>query len=131
ELSRHVQSQRELADRMTAGTVQFDADRNVSFFNQPFAVMAQLDPEWLAEGPEFDRVLERMRERNRLPEVRDFPVWKADRRAWFTSTQEVVEEDWILADGDHLRVVAPPLPHRGRRPFLEESTEAGRRRARR
>ncbi len=35
--------------------------------------MAQLDPEWLAERPEFDRVLERMRESNRLPEVRDFP----------------------------------------------------------
>ncbi len=123
ELSRHVQSQRDLADRMTAGTVQFDADHNVSFFNQPFAVMAQLDPEWLAEGPEFDRVLERMRERNRLPEVRDFPVWKAERREWFTSPQEVIEEDWILADGDHLRMVAQPLPDGGLRMFLEDRTE--------
>jgi len=118
-----VQSQRDLSDRMTAGTVQFDADRAVNFFNQPFAVMAQLDPEWLAEGPEFDRVLERMRERNRLPEVRDFPVWKAERREWFTSTQEVVEEDWILADGDHLRLVAQPLPDGGLRMFLEDRTE--------
>jgi signal transduction histidine kinase len=123
ELARHVQSQRDLADRMTAGTVQFDADRNVSFFNQPFAVMAQLDPEWLAEAPEFDRVLERMRERNRVPEVRDFPVWKAERRAWFTSPQEVIEEDWILADGDHLRMVAQPLPDGGLRMFLEDRTE--------
>lgn len=123
ELSRHVQSQRDLADRMTAGTVQFDADRNVSFFNQPFAVMAQLDPEWLSEGPEFDRVLERMRERNRLPEVRDFPVWKAEKREWFTSPQEVIEEDWILADGDHLRMVAQPLPDGGLRMFLEDRTE--------
>jgi signal transduction histidine kinase len=123
ELSRHVQSQRDLADRMTAGTVQFDADRNVSFFNQPFAVMAQLDPEWLTEGPEFDRVLERMRERNRLPEVRDFPVWKAEKREWFTSPQEVIEEDWILADGDHLRMVAQPLPDGGLRMFLEDRTE--------
>ena len=123
ELVRHVQSQRDLSDRMTAGTVQFDADRAVNFFNQPFAVMAQLDPEWLAEGPEFDRVLERMRERNRLPEVRDFPVWKAERREWFTSTQEVVEEDWILADGDHLRLVAQPLPDGGLRMFLEDRTE--------
>lgn len=123
ELARHVQSQRDLADRMTAGTVQFDADRNVSFFNQPFAIMAQLDPEWLAEGPEFDRVLERMRERNRLPEVRDFPAWKSEKREWFTSTQEVIEEDWILADGDHLRLVAQPLPDGGLRMFLEDRTE--------
>jgi len=123
ELERHIQSQRDLADRMTAGTIQFDADHAVSFFNQPFAVMTQIDPEWLAERPEFDRVLERMREKNRLPEVRDFPVWKADRRAWFTSTQEVIEEDWILADGDHLRVVAQALPDGGLRMFLEDRTE--------
>lgn len=123
ELSRHVQSQRDLADRMTAGTVQFDADRAVSFFNQPFAIMAHLDPEWLAENPEFDRVLERMREKNRLPEVRDFPVWKAEKREWFTSAQEVIEEDWILADGDHLRLVAQPLPDGGLRMFLEDRTE--------
>ena len=85
--------------------------------------MAQLDPEWLAEGPEFDRVLERMRERNRVPEVRDFPVWKSEKREWFTSAQEVVEEDWILADGDHLRLVAQPLPDGGLRIFLEDRTE--------
>ena len=45
ELARHVRSQRDLSDRMTAGAVQFDADRAVNFFNQPFAVMAQLDPD--------------------------------------------------------------------------------------
>jgi len=123
ELARHIQSQRDLADRMTAGSVQFDADQSVSFFNQPFAVIAQLDPEWLAEAPEFDRILERMREKNRLPEVRDFPAWKAERREWFTSPQEVIEEDWILADGDHLRIVAQPLPDGGLRMFLEDRTE--------
>src|SRR5690348_13445458 len=60
ELARHIDSQRELADRMTAGTAQFDADRSLSFFNQPFAAMAHLDPDWLAEKPEFDRVIDRM-----------------------------------------------------------------------
>ena len=44
ELQQHKSSQRELADRMTAGVVQFDADRTLSFFNQPFAVMAQIEP---------------------------------------------------------------------------------------
>ena len=123
EFSRHLQSQRDLADRMTAGTAQFDGDRNLAFFNRPFAVMTQLDPEWLAEGPEFDRVIEQMRERNRLPEVRDFPVWKEERRAWFSSPDEVVEEEWMLPGGDHLRLVAQPLPDGGLRLFLEDRTE--------
>jgi signal transduction histidine kinase len=123
ELARHIESQRELADRMTAGTAQFDPERNLSFFNRPFAVMAQLDPDWLAEGPEFDRVIERMRENQRLPEARDFPVWKEERRAWFTSPEEVIEEEWMLPNGDHLRVVAQPLPDGGLRLILEDRTE--------
>src|SRR3954467_697439 len=51
ELTRHMESQRELADRMTAGTAQFDVDRSLSFFNRPFATMSQLDPDWLGEKP--------------------------------------------------------------------------------
>ena len=123
ELARHIESQRELADRMTAGTAQFDADRQLSFFNRPFAVMTRLDPDWLAERPEFDRVIDRMRDNQRLPEVRDFPAWKEERRAWFTSADEVVEEEWMLAGGDHIRVVAQPLPDGGLRLFLEDRTE--------
>ena len=123
ELSRHQESQRELADRMTAGAAQFDGDRNIAFFNQPFAIMARLEPEWLAEQPEFDRVLERMRENGRIPEVRDFPAWKAERRDWFTSPEETIVEDWILANGDHLRVLGQPLPDGGLRLIFEDRTE--------
>jgi signal transduction histidine kinase len=123
ELQQNIASQRELADRMTAGVAQFDADRTLSFFNQPFAVMAQIEPDWLAENPEFDRLLERMRENGRLPEVRDFPAWKAERREWFTSTDEVITEDWILASGDHWRIVAQPLPDGGMRMIVEDRTE--------
>jgi signal transduction histidine kinase len=123
ELARYIESQRELADRMTAGTAQFDADRSLSFFNRPFAVMTKLDPEWLAEGPEFDRLIERMRDEQRLPETRDFPSWKEERRGWFTSPDEVIEEEWMLPAGDHIRVVAQPLPDGGLRLFLEDRTE--------
>jgi signal transduction histidine kinase len=123
ELARHIDAQRELADRMTAGTAQFDADRTLSFFNRPFAAMAQIDPEWLAEKPEFDRVIERMRDEHRLPETRDFPAWKDERRGWFTSAEEVIEEEWMLPAGDHIRVVAQPLPDGGLRLFLEDRTE--------
>jgi signal transduction histidine kinase len=123
ELARYIESQRELADRMTAGTAQFDADRTLSFFNRPFAMMTQLDTDWLAEKPEFDRLIDRMRDEQRLPETRDFPAWKEERRNWFTSADEVIEEEWMLPAGDHIRVVAQPLPDGGLRLFLEDRTE--------
>jgi signal transduction histidine kinase/PAS domain-containing protein len=123
ELARHIEAQRELADRMTAGTAQFDSDRTLSFFNQPFAAMTQLDPDWLAERPEFDRVIDRMRDQHRLPEARDFPAWKEERRNWFISADEVIEEEWMLPAGDHIRVVVQPLPDGGLRLFFEDHTE--------
>ena len=67
-----------------------------------------------------------MRENNRVPETRDFPSWKAERREWFTSADEVVEEDWMLPGGDHWRVVGQPLPDGGLRLFLEDRTEQAR-----
>lgn len=123
ELAQNVISQRELADRMTAAVAQFDVGRRLSFFNQPFAVMAQIEPDWLGEQPPFDRLIDRMRENGRLPEVRDFPAWKAERRDMFTSPEEVITEDWTLATGDHLHVVAQPLPDGGLRMIFEDRTE--------
>ena len=123
ELQRYIDSQRELADRMTAGAIQFAPDRTLTFYNRPFAILSQIEPEWLDERPEFDRLLERMRENHRLPEARDFPEWKAERRGWFTSAEEVHEEEWILANGDHLRVVGQPLPDGGLRVVFEDRTE--------
>ena len=64
-----------------------------------------------------------MREGHRLPEVRDFPQWKAERRNWFNAADHMIEEEWILANGDHLRVVGQPLPDGGLRLIFEDRTE--------
>lgn len=123
DLARFTRAQRDLLDRLSAGVAQFGADRGLIFYNQPFVRMFALQPEWLTDGPEFDRVLERMREAQRLPEVRDFPGWKAERRTWFTHGNDAVEEPWQLPNGAYLRVVAQPLPDGGLLLIFEDRTE--------
>jgi signal transduction histidine kinase len=120
-LRRFVKAQRAMLDRVSAGVAQFAADRSLVFSNQPFRRMFALKSEWVADRPEFDRVLDRMREANRLPEVRDFPAWKAERRDWFTAP-DAVEETWTVA-GTHLRVVAQPLPEGGLLLIFEDRTQ--------
>jgi signal transduction histidine kinase len=120
---RFADAQRAMLDRWSAGVAQFGADRNLVFCNQPFRRMFAMRTEWLADRPEFDRVLERMREANRLPEVRDFPGWKAERREWFTAAEGQAEEAWHLSGGVHLRVVAQPLPDGGLLLIFEDRTE--------
>ena len=125
---RFAEAQRAMLDRLSAGVAQFGGDRSLVFCNQPFRRMFAMRSEWLADRPEFDRVLERMREANRLPEVRDFPSWKAERRDWFMQTGSsqsggAMEENWHLRGGTHLRVVAQPLPDGGLLLIFEDRTE--------
>lgn len=122
DLSQFAEAQRAMLDRLSAGVAQFGPDRALSFFNRHFLRLFQLDADWLSDHPEFDRVLERMREAERAPESRDFPTWRADRRAWF-SAAEAVEENWLLPGGTHLRVVAQPLPDGGLLMIFEDRTE--------
>ncbi len=124
---RFAEAQRAMLDRLSAGVAQFGADRGLVFCNQPFRRMFAMRSEWLADRPEFERVLERMREANRLPEVRDFPGWKAERREWFVpgdvDAAAAMEENWHLPGGTHLRVVAQPLPDGGLLTIFEDRTE--------
>ena len=123
DLARFARAQRDLLDRLSAGVVQFSRDRSLTFYNQPFARLFNLPIDWLAERPEFDRVLDRMRENRQVPEVRDYPQWKEEHRAWFIAGVSAVEEDWLLPNGQHLRVVAQPLPDGGLLLIFEDRTE--------
>ena len=120
---RFAEAQRAMLDRLSAGVAQFAADRTLIFSNQPFRRMFAMRAEWLADRPEFERVLERMREADRLPDVRDFPGWKNERREWFFQTDGAAEENWHLRGGTHLRVVAQPLPDGGLLLIFEDRTE--------
>jgi signal transduction histidine kinase len=123
DLARFVRAQRDMLDRLSAGVAQFGRDHSLIFSNQPFARLFSLKPDFLADGPEFNRVLDSMREHGNLPEVRDYPDWKRERGRWFTSGLAADEEDWLLPGGKHLRVVAQPLPDGGLLLIFEDRTE--------
>ena len=115
-------AQRDLLDRLSAGVARFGSDRTLRFWNQPFISLFGLRQDALADAPLFERVLDQMRDARRLPEHRDFPAWRAERRDWFLSP-EPLEENWLLQDGTHLRVYAQPLPDGGLLLIFEDRTE--------
>ncbi|WHO37207.1 PAS-domain containing protein [Sphingobium sp. AP49] len=115
-------AQRDLLDRLSAGVAQFGPDRALRFWNQPFISLFALNQDALADTPLFERVLDQMRDARRLPDNRDFPAWRAERRDWFLSP-DPLEENWLLVDGTHLRVYAQPLPDGGLLLIFEDRTE--------
>jgi signal transduction histidine kinase len=122
EFRRFRAAQRQMLDTMSAAIAQFDDRGNLVFVNHPFLRLFAISPAWVADTPPFDRVLDRMRDGGRLPEVRDFPEWRRERQGWFLS-REAREEPWHLSDGTHLRVVAQPMPDGGLLMIFEDRTE--------
>lgn len=122
EYERFVEAQRDLLDNMSAAVAQFNADGQLIFINLPFQRIFSFQENWVDEKQEFNRVLDKMREAGRIPDVSDFPEWRSEKEAWFRLT-EAVDENWLLSDGTHLRVLAQPIPDGGLLMIFEDRTE--------
>ncbi|QJQ33014.1 histidine kinase [Sphingomonas lacunae] len=122
DFRRFSEARRSMLDQMSAAVAEFAPDRSLRFANRPFLRLFLLDEEWAATAPPFERLLDRLRDNSRTPEVRDFPGWRAERRGWFAATG-MIEESWLLRDGTHLRAVAQPAPDGGLLLIFEDRTE--------
>lgn len=122
ENRRYATAQRDMIERLSASIAQFGPDRTLQFVNLPFRRLFNVDDALAGENPDFTRLLDHLRERRRVPEVRDYPAWRAQRADWFNLTAPV-EEDWRLRDSTHLRVVGQPTADGGLLLIVEDRTE--------
>lgn len=116
------EAQRSMLDQLSIGVAQFDEQRRLTFANQPFQRIFAMKPGAMVNPPDFDTWLGTARDAGRLPEVRDFPVWRREHGDWF-SAGDAQEEAWPLRDGTHLRMVAQPMPDGGLVLVAEDRTE--------
>ncbi len=116
------EAQRAMLDQLSAGIAQFDAKHHLTFANHPFQRLFALGPAIMADPPPFERLLDFAHDMGRVPEARDFPVWRRERAAWFHAS-EPQEEAWTLGDGTHMRIVAQPMPDGGLLLIAEDRTE--------
>jgi signal transduction histidine kinase len=104
ELTRHTDSHAEVLESLAVAIAIFGADTRLGFFNRAFAQLWQLDADWLGANPTIDELLERLRELRRLPEFVDFPAYKRQVQAMFTSPAPPPPELVHLPDDRTLRV---------------------------
>ena len=117
-----LQAQRSMLDQLSVGVAQFDGEHRMVFANQPFKRIFALPGSGRAEGLDFDRFLDRARDKQRLPEMRDFPEWRGQLHEWFRADSPV-EDAWSLSDNTHLRIVAQPMPDGGLVLVAEDRSE--------
>jgi len=112
-LKRHVAAHDETLNRLADAVAIFGPQRRLAFHNTAFAELWGLEPAWLAEGPTHGEVLDRMRQRRRLPETADYAGWKARELGFYETLEGAPDELWSLPDGRTLRVVRQPHPFGG------------------
>src|SRR5262249_29671212 len=92
ELRRHVSAHASVLEGIATAVAIKGADGRLRFFNSAFAALWGFEAEWLAAEPSFGDVLERLRERRRIPERSDFSAFKRERVGLFTSLIEPQQE---------------------------------------
>ncbi len=112
-LRRHMGAQADTLNRLADAVAIFSHDRRLAFHNTAFAELWGLEPAWLAEKPTHVQVLDRLRQRRRLPETADYTAFKARELGHYEALGGTPDETWSLPDGRTLRVVRQPDPHGG------------------
>lgn len=83
-------------------------DHRLLCSNSAFRALWRLDEAWLKTRPGWSEILDRLRIEDKLPETRDFKVWKAAQLERI-ETRETSPELWHFARGMSLRVSLQPL----------------------
>jgi signal transduction histidine kinase len=123
ELARHIAAHADVLENVAVAIAIYGPDTRLTFHNTAFANLWRLEEDWLATEPTLDEVLERLRERRRIPEHADFRAFKRQQLAMFTSLIEPQEELLHLPDERTLRLVVSPHPFGGLTFVYEEVTD--------
>ncbi|MGZ8362325.1 MAG: ATP-binding protein [Caulobacteraceae bacterium] len=109
-LKRHVAAHDDTLNRLADAVAIFTPERRLAFYNTAFATLWALEPAWLSEGPTHAEILDRLRQRRRLPETIDYAKWKAEELAYYEKPKATPDDSWSLPDGRTLRVARQPHP---------------------
>ncbi len=123
ELARHIAAHADVLENVAVAIAIYGPDTRLNFFNTAFANLWRLEEEWLVTEPTLDEVLERLRERRRIPEHADFRAFKRQQLAMFTSLIEPQEELLHLPDERTLRLIISPHPFGGLTFVYEDVTD--------
>ncbi|MGA0605722.1 ATP-binding protein [Phenylobacterium sp. VNQ135] len=113
QLKRNIEAHDQTLNRIDDAVAIFGEGRRLMFHNTAFAELWGLEPAWLEERPTHGEVLDRLRQRRRLPETADYGKWKAAELDRYEKLGEEPDDMWSLPDGRTLRVVRQPHPMGG------------------
>nr|WP_321359715.1 ATP-binding protein [uncultured Hyphomonas sp.] len=113
ELNRHVRAHDETLNHVADAVAIFGADRKLTFYNKAFRDMWDLDESFLLDRPSHGQLLDRLRERRKLPARANYAEWRAEELSYYLDIDGVKEDTWSLPDERTLSVTRQRHPMGG------------------
>lgn len=113
DLNRHVRAHDETLNHVADAVAIFGADRKLTFYNKAFRDMWDLDESFLLERPGHGQLLDRLRERRKLPARANYAEWRAEELSYYLDIDGVKEDTWSLPDERTLSVTRQRHPMGG------------------
>ena len=110
-LREFVQTLTKTFAHLPTGLAVFDQDRRLALFNPAMTELSALEPQFLAGKPTLFEFLDKLRQKQRAPEPRDFKSWRrqmVDLESAAASGN--YHETWSLPSGQTYRVTGQPHP---------------------
>jgi PAS domain-containing protein len=101
-------AQDDVIDHFPFAVAVLDGERRLAGCNKAYADLWDLPKPWLDSHPSYGEILDRLRDKRRLPERRNFPEWKAAQLAAFDPAGRRSEEFWHLPNGRSIRIASTP-----------------------
>lgn len=110
-LSEFVQTLTKTFAHLTIGLAIFDRKRQLALFNPALVDLTGLPPEQLSGRPSLHSFLDALRDRQRIPEPKDYKSWRLHiAQLEAGAANGTYEEVWNLPSGETYRVTGRPHP---------------------
>ena len=98
--------------QLSVGLAIFDADRQLVLFNPALLDLTTLPPDFLVSRPTLASFLDRLRDKQMIPEPKNYAHWRAQMSELETAAVEgSYHETWLIPSGQTFRVTGKPHPN--------------------
>lgn len=124
-LKRFRQAHDETLNHMAEAVAIFDRSKRLVFYNRAFSTLFGVEEAFLNERPAHGALLDRLREKRRLPEQEDYSKWRDAELAQYEVEPGADNPDqlWPLPDGRVFRVARQRHPLGGVLLIFEDMTD--------
>lgn len=110
---------------LSVGLAIFDTDRKLVMFNPAVTDLTTLSPEFLISRPTLRSFLDRLRDRQMIPEPKNYANWRDQIADLESAAREgTYSENWLLPNGQTYRVTGQPHPNGAIALLIEDVSDA-------